>query len=63
MDTLGIEPRASRMLSGCDTTTQCALKMAPVWKQHNRKRMCEPNGMFGKLERCFSASIVTGMVY
>ena len=21
MDTLGIEPRASRMLSGCDTTT------------------------------------------
>ena len=25
MDTLGIEPRASRMLSGCDTTTPCAL--------------------------------------
>ena len=24
MDTLGIEPRASRMLSGCDTTTPCA---------------------------------------
>ena len=23
MDTLGIEPRASRMLSGCDTTTPC----------------------------------------
>ncbi len=22
---LGIEPRASRMLSGCDTTTPCAL--------------------------------------
>ena len=26
MDTLGIEPRASRMLSGCDTTTPRALK-------------------------------------
>ena len=25
MDTLGIEPRASRMLSGCDTTTPTAL--------------------------------------
>ena len=28
MDTLGIEPRASRMLSGCDTTTPRALE---VW--------------------------------
>ena len=27
MDTLGIEPRASRMLSGGDTTTPCALLM------------------------------------
>ena len=25
LDTLGIEPRASRMLSGCDTITPCAL--------------------------------------
>ena len=25
VDTLGLEPRASRMLSGCDTTTPCAL--------------------------------------
>ena len=24
MDTLGIEPRACRMRSGCDTTTACA---------------------------------------
>ena len=24
VDTLGIEPRASRMLSGCDTATPCA---------------------------------------
>ena len=28
MDTLGIEPRASRMLSGCDTTTPCAQMIA-----------------------------------
>ena len=28
MDTLGIEPRPSRMLSGCDTTTPCALLSA-----------------------------------
>ena len=27
MDTLGIEPRASRMLSGCDTTTPRALEI------------------------------------
>ena len=27
MDTLGVEPRASRMLSGCDTTTPRALGM------------------------------------
>ena len=37
MDTLGIEPRASRMLSGCDTTTPCARLIAqsrptpPLW--------------------------------
>ena len=30
VDTLGIEPRASRMLSGCDTTTPCALLYASV---------------------------------
>ena len=29
MDTLGIEPRASRMLSGCDTTTPCAQLVDP----------------------------------
>ena len=28
VDTLGIEPRASRMLSGCDTTTPCAHLLA-----------------------------------
>ena len=28
MDTLGIEPRASRMLSGCDTTTPFAQLLA-----------------------------------
>ena len=30
VDTLGIEPRASRMLSGCDTTTPCAHMLAPL---------------------------------
>ena len=30
LDTLGIEPRASRMLSGCDTTTPCARLRASV---------------------------------
>ena len=30
MDTLGIEPRAFRMLSGCDTTTPRALKVNAV---------------------------------
>ena len=28
MDTLGFEPRAFRMRSGCDTTTPCALMLA-----------------------------------
>ena len=31
MDTLGIEPRASRMLSGCDTATPCALQTKIVF--------------------------------
>ena len=30
VDILGIEPRASRMLSGCDTTTPCAHLPAPA---------------------------------
>ena len=36
MDTLGIEPRASQMLSGCDTTTPRAL-----WKDSNCNRFKE----------------------
>ena len=32
MDTLRIEPRASRMLSRCDTTTPCA----PLWGSFGR---------------------------
>lgn len=36
MDTLGIEPRAFRMRSGCDTTTPCALDILPG-------NMCGPN--------------------
>ena len=33
MDTLGIEPRASRMLSGCDTTTPCARESAKLVRE------------------------------
>ena len=33
MDTLGIEPRASRMLSGCDTTTPCARKSVKLVRE------------------------------
>ena len=38
MDTLGIEPRPSRMLSGCDTTTPCALELTTVKKRCRKKR-------------------------
>ena len=38
MDTLGIEPRASRMLSGCDTTTPCALELTTVKERCRKKR-------------------------
>ena len=34
IDTLGNEPRASRMLSGCDTTTPRALGGLLVFKVH-----------------------------
>ena len=34
MDTLGIEPRASRMLSGCDTITPRALKCSGAHDTH-----------------------------
>ena len=37
MDTLGIEPRASRMLSGCDTTTPRALDK---WRRRLVCRRC-----------------------
>ena len=32
MDTLGIEPRASRMLSRCETATPCAHESRPHFK-------------------------------
>ena len=32
MDTLGFEPRAFRMRSGCDTTTPCALEVDTLVK-------------------------------
>ena len=37
MDTLGIEPRASRMLSGCDTTTPRALWKDSIYFQSKEK--------------------------
>ena len=54
MDTLGIEPRASRMLSGCDTTTPCALAYIIVVtpcmharREHNGCNVqCVSNGAF-----------------
>ena len=53
MDTLGIEPRASRMLSGCDTTTPCALLLldaclAGVWPVPSRIAFCDTNPVCGK---------------
>ena len=41
MDTLGIEPRASRMLSGCDTTTPCAPLLLEVVAAFKRIWGCE----------------------
>ena len=35
MDTLGFEPRAFRMRSGCDATTPCALAL-----QYKKVRSC-----------------------
>ena len=37
LDTLGIEPRASRMLSGCDTTTPHALLVILVFERLQAK--------------------------
>ena len=52
MDTLGIEPRASRMLSGCDTTTpqaQCTLQGPRYSTQHQAamktSRNCNSNAV------------------
>ena len=36
MDTLGFEPRAFRMRSGCDTTTPCALERRSMLAAHSR---------------------------
>ena len=38
MDTLGIEPRASRMLSGCDTTTPRALEESAALPRHRAQQ-------------------------
>ena len=45
MDTLGIEPRASRMLSGCDTTTPCALEREGIVFAPNDKWPLQPTGV------------------
>ena len=51
MDTLGIEPRASRMLSGCDTTTPCAQLLLHDFClpeiQASALKACMPGGMAG----------------
>ena len=43
LDTLGIEPRAFRMRSGCDTTTPCALEDLRQRKSHHRALAAIPN--------------------
>ena len=49
MDTLGIEPRASRMLSGCDTTTP----RAPEELLHSLSGMIISQGRLTQgIERC-----------
>ena len=44
MDTLGIEPRASRMLSGCDTTTPRALGHIARACNDGRRNLAGPGG-------------------
>jgi hypothetical protein len=43
MDTLGFEPRASRMLSGCDTTTPCARDGYSAQKQSTKNIKVGPH--------------------
>ena len=45
VDTLGIEPRASCMLSGCDTTTPCALEREGIVFAPNDKWPLQPTGV------------------
>ena len=52
MDTLGIEPRASRMLSRCDTTTPCALE-AKASSSHSQGEVPPPPRQQG----CLGASV------
>ena len=52
MDTLGIEPRASRMLSGCDATTPCALD-AKASSSHSQGEVPPPSRQQG----CLGASV------
>ena len=42
VDTLGIEPRAFRMQSGCDTTTPCALCSSCNQAEHVLRKETAP---------------------
>jgi hypothetical protein len=56
MDTLGIEPRASRMLSGCDTTTPCAPMLMRGWRLlHAQCRLC------GVVRACVCVCVVVSV--
>ena len=59
MDTLGIEPRASRMLSGCDTTTPCAPLLLEVVAAQGR--MSSREGTKSR-QRCPNSEFVHPMV-
>ena len=54
VNTLGFEPKASRMLNGCDATTPCAQR---EWKTKGRQRRCtcwelSPGHKHGRLVCC-----------
>ena len=70
MDTLGIEPRASRMLSGCDTTTPCApllLEVVAVQRRMSSRQgtTSHPQRFTAKLPRqrfCAAPSFVAQLL-
>ena len=52
MDTLGIEPRASRMLSGCDATTPCAQMLVAIPFKIMRLIRADASIFLGALSGC-----------